>query len=95
MCCLVTSLFFLGPRAAILVWWLLQPLRWQAAFDTYIWPVLGFLLLPWTTLAYVVVAPGGVFGAEWLLIVLAFLVDLASYAGGGYGNRDRVPGYAR
>jgi hypothetical protein len=95
MCCLVTSLFFLGPRAAILVWWLLQPLRWQAAFDTYIWPVLGFLLLPWTTLAYVVVAPGGVFGAEWLLIVLAVLVDLAGYAGGGYGNRDRVPGYAR
>ncbi|HEY7199666.1 MAG TPA: hypothetical protein VIC57_05620 [Candidatus Dormibacteraeota bacterium] len=91
----MTSLFFLGPRAAILVWWLLQPLRWQAAFDTYIWPVLGFLLLPWTTLAYVVVAPGGVFGAEWLLIVLAFLVDLASYAGGGYGNRDRVAGYAR
>jgi len=95
MCCLVTSLLFLGPRAAILVWWLLQPVRWSATFDTYIWPVLGFLLLPWTTLAYVVVAPGGVIGGDWLLLVLAFLIDLASYAGGGYGNRERVTSYAR
>ena len=90
MCCLVTSLFFLGPRAAIVVWWLLQPLRWQATFSTFVWPLLGFLFLPWTTLAYVVVAPGGVAGAEWLLLAIAFVVDLAGYAGGGYGNRGRV-----
>jgi hypothetical protein len=94
MCCLVTSLFFLGPRAAIIVWWLLEPLRWQRTFDTFIWPFLGFLLLPWTTLAYVVVAPGGVIGADWLLLILAVLVDIASYAGGGYGNRGRAARYA-
>ena len=94
MCCLVTSLFVLGPRAAILVWWLLEPQRWQRTFDTFIWPVLGFLLLPWTTLAYVVVAPGGVTGADWLLLGLALLVDLAGYAG-GYGSRGRVPRYSR
>lgn len=95
MCCLVTTLFFLGPRAAIVVWWLLQPLRWQATFDTFVWPLLGFLLLPWTTLAYVVVAPGGVIGPDWLLLALGVLVDLASYAGGGYGNRGRARSYAR
>ena len=77
------------------MWWLLQPVRWQATFDTFIWPALGFLFLPWTTLAYVVVAPGGVFGADWLLLALAVFIDIAGYVGGGYGNRERVSGYAR
>jgi hypothetical protein len=95
MCCLVTSLFFLGPRAAIVVWWLLQPLRWQASFSTWIWPVLGFLFLPWTTLAFVVVAPGGIVGSEWLVVFLGLLFDIAGYVGGGYGNRNRVTNYAQ
>jgi hypothetical protein len=94
MCCLVTSLFFLGPRAAIVVWWLLQPVRWSTSFSTWVWPVLGFLFLPWTTLAFVVVAPSGVHGAEWLVILLGFLLDVASYTG-GYGNRGRVANYAQ
>lgn len=94
MCCLVTTLLFLGPRAGIVIWWLLQPVRWSSAFDTFLWPVLGFLFLPWTTLAYVAVAPGGVVGADWLLLLLALIIDIASYAGGGYGNRSRVQ-YAR
>lgn len=93
MCCLVTALFFLGPRAAILVWWILQPVRWQATFSTFLWPVLGFLFLPWTTLAYVIVAPGGVVGFEWVVLALAFLVDIAAHAG-GYRNRRSVPGYS-
>jgi hypothetical protein len=94
MCCFLTALVFLGPRAAILLWWLAQPARWDATFSNFLVPVLGFLFLPWTTLAYVVVAPGGVVGADWLLLGIGFLVDLANYAGGGYTNRTRVPGYS-
>jgi hypothetical protein len=41
MCCAIVVLFALGPRAAILVWWLFDQLRWAAAFDTFIWPFLG------------------------------------------------------
>ena len=59
MCCVVASLFALGPRAAILIWWLVEPVRWGAAFDTFVWPFIGFLILPWTTLMYVLVYPGG------------------------------------
>jgi hypothetical protein len=93
----LTSLFLLGPRAAILVWWLLQPLRWQAAFHhVLLWPVLGFLFLPWTTLAYVVAAPAGSLNgsAAWALVVIGFVVDLVGYTGGGYGNRGRARGWA-
>lgn len=94
MCCLITTLCLLGPRAAILVWWLLQPVRWQATFETFIWPFLGFLFAPWTTLMYVLVAPGGLVGFDWVWIGLAVVADIAMWSGGAYGNRNRMPGYS-
>jgi len=96
MCCFITSLFLLGPRFATLIWWLIKPLRFSAAFSSFIWPVLGIIFLPWTTLMYLIVwSPvTGVYGLDWLWLVLAVLADLGTYAGGGYGNRDRIPGYA-
>jgi hypothetical protein len=93
MCCFFTTLLLLGPRAAILIWWLINPVRWQATFSSFIWPLLGFIFVPWTTLMYVLVAPGGVIGFDWVWIVLAVVADIGMYAGGGYGNRDRIPGY--
>jgi hypothetical protein len=92
MCCIFTTLLLLGPRAGILVWYLIQPGRWHATFDTWIWPLLGSLFLPWMTLMYVIVAPGGVGGFDWLWLGLALLADIATYSGGGYGNRDRLRG---
>jgi hypothetical protein len=41
---------------------------------------------------YVLVAPGGVAGWDWVWMILAVLIDLGSYGGGGYGNRDRIRG---
>ena len=94
MCCLFTTLLFLGPRAGILVWWLLQPARWNLAFQSFIWPLLGFLFLPWTTLMYVIVFAGGITGFDWIWLGLGLLADIGMYAGGGYGNKDRIPGGA-
>ena len=93
MCCLFTTLFLLGPRAAGVVWWIINPVRWELAFDSFIWPILGILFLPWTTLMYVIVAPLGVVGFDWVWIVLGVIFDIGMYVGGGYGNRDRIPGY--
>jgi hypothetical protein len=55
------------------------------AFDSWIVPVLGFFLLPWTTLAYAVMwsaGTNGVNGFEWFLVVLGFFFDLASHVEG-------------
>jgi hypothetical protein len=90
-----TTLVLLGPRIGILVWWLFDPVRWQLAFNNWLWPLLGFFFLPWTTLMYVGIAPGGVVGFDWIWLGIAFLADLSSYGGGAYGNRDRIPGYAQ
>jgi hypothetical protein len=53
-------------------------------------PFLGFFLLPWTTLAYAVMwsSSNGVRGFEWFIVVLAFLIDLGSLAGGGRRRRE-------
>ena len=93
MCCIFASLVLLGPRIVAGLWWLLRPAFWQTAFSTWIWPLLGLILLPWTTLMYVLVFAGGVTGIEWLFIGMAVFADIASYGGSAYGNRDRIPGY--
>jgi hypothetical protein len=95
MCCVFTILVLLGPRFAGAIWWLVQPARWNLVFQNWLWPLLGIIFLPWTTLMYVIVAPGGINGLwEWLFIGLAVIADIASYTGGGYGNRRRIPGYS-
>jgi hypothetical protein len=95
MCCAFTTLVLLGPRFAGLLWWLVQPARWSAAFNgAWLWPVLGLIFVPWLTLMFVIVAPGGVVGFDWVWLGLALVGDIGSYSGGAYGNRDRL-GYRR
>ncbi len=91
MCCVAASLFALGPRAAIFIWWLLQPVRFAQTFDTALWPALGFLFAPWTTLMYVLVFPGGITGFDVFFLVLAVGMDVFSWFGGAYTNRQRLP----
>jgi hypothetical protein len=94
MCCLLTVLFFLGPRVADIIWWIIQPIRWSTSFGgSFVWPILGIIFLPFTTLMWVLVAPLGMTsmsGFDWVWIALAVFLDLASYSGGGYGNRGML-----
>lgn len=91
MCCFFTTLVLIGPRAAILVWWLVEPARWESAFNSFFVALLGFIFLPWTTLMYVGVAPtGDVVGFDWVWLGLALVLDIAMYSGGAYGNRGRM-----
>ena len=54
MCCGIALLGIIGPRAAILFWWLTDPARWAVTFgNSALIPILGFLFLPWTTIMYV------------------------------------------
>ncbi len=90
--CLFALLALGGPRLAFLGVWLLTP--WvNQAFNTFIWPLLGLVFLPVTTLMYVLVynPVTGVSAWGWGWIILAVFLDLASYGGSGYSNRDRLP----
>lgn len=87
MCCLFGSLVLLGPRFAILVWWIIDQDRWSLAFDNFIVPFVGWLLIPWTTMMYVVVFPGGVTGFDWVILGLGIFADIVSWTSGGYSGR--------
>ena len=54
MCCAVLLAFGLGPRLALVLVWIFDD-RIERAFDSWVWPLLGLLLLPWTTLMYILV----------------------------------------
>jgi hypothetical protein len=92
MCCLVALAAIISPRLVIVLWWLLDTARWAAVFDNLIVPLLGFVFLPWTTLAYVYFAPTGLGGLAPIVIVIAVLIDAGTYGGGAFGNRRRDRG---
>ena len=95
MCCFITALLLFGPRLATIVWYLIEPARFNLAFNTLLIPCLGFIFLPWTLLAYMVVwqPVAGVVGFGWIIVGLGLLADIGTYSGGGYGNRRRL-GYS-
>ena len=83
MGCLLALLALISARLALFFVWIFSDLLSQA-FESWFVPFLGFFLLPWTTLAYAVMWDSGhrVYGFEWFIVILAFLVDLSSYAQG-------------
>jgi len=87
--CLFVVLLFFGPRSAIVLWWIFDPVRFDVTFSSFWLPFVGFLLAPWTTFMYVIVAQGGVNGLDWLWLGLAVVLDLASYSSGGVYGRGR------
>jgi hypothetical protein len=80
-------------RIMLLMYWISRPLLMDAAFGTFIFPCLGFLFLPFTTLMYVwlIQGVGGIQGLDWLWLILAMVLDMASVAGAAAANRDRLP----
>ena len=90
MACLVVLLAFISPRLALFAIFLFSDLL-SRAFDSWFVPLLGFFLLPWTTLAYAVMwtsSSNQVAGFEWFIVILAFLIDLGSWANRGKAQRD-------
>lgn len=101
MCCFTTIFLVLAPRIGIVIWWLQNPqslnlpfaswiLPGGLAFPAWLWMVLGGIFLPWTTLAYLLLFPGGIEGYKWIVLGVALLIDLAGH-GGTYRHRNRIP----
>ncbi|MEZ5073966.1 MAG: hypothetical protein R2691_03925 [Solirubrobacterales bacterium] len=81
MPCLVALFALISPRLALVFVAIFSNLL-SRAFDSWLIPLLGFFLLPWTTLAYACMWDLGsnqVSGFEWFIVILAFLADLSGY----------------
>lgn len=86
MGCLFVVFAGVFPRLALFIVWLMRPRFVDAAFDTWIWPLLGIVFLPFATLMYVLFfATGGALsGWEWFWVVVAGLFDLLHWGLGGF-----------
>jgi hypothetical protein len=80
----------------LLFWTLFDSSRVFGTFDgwmggglSWLWPVVGFFVLPWTTAAYIFVAPNGLSLIDWVILGIALLLDLGTHGGSGraYGSR--------
>ena len=93
--CLILLMLAAGPRFANVVWWLVAPGRWDAAFNNVLLPILGIIVLPWTTLMFVAVAPfGHVESGDWWVLAIGFALDIFSLASSGFGRARSTSPYA-
>jgi hypothetical protein len=91
--CLIAMLAGFAPRVVIILAWLFSD-RWELVWDSWIWPLLGFIFVPYTTIMYVLVwnIATGISGWDWLWIGLGVMLDIMKW-GQIAANRRQVPGY--
>ena len=91
--CLLAMTAAFAPRLVLILMWIFG-WRVNAAFDSWIWPLLGIIFLPYTTIMWVLVwTPGiGVSGWDWLWIALGVMLDVMKWAQ-IQQNRRGIPGY--
>jgi hypothetical protein len=96
MGCLFVVFAAFFPRVFSVLLWIARPQYFDAVFGgAWLWPVLGILFLPFTTLMYLLMwTPAGLTGWDWLWLGIAVLLDLSHWTSSGYTNRHRMPGYA-
>ncbi len=92
MPCLIALLALVFPRLAIILVVIFSDYIGQA-YQTVIWPLLGFFFMPLTTLAYAWAIHsnnGSVSGIYLVVVIITALIDLGILGGGAH---PRVRGY--
>ena len=91
--CLLAFTAAFAPRLVLILAWIFSP-RWDLAFETWIWPLLGIIFLPYTTIMYLLSwSPGiGIVGWDWMWILMGLLLDVWKWSAVAQ-NRKQVPGY--
>jgi hypothetical protein len=82
-----------APRLVLILMWIVGD-RINAAFSSWIWPLLGIIFVPYTTIMYVLVwSPAtGISGWDWIWLAMGVMLDVMKW-GQIANNRRQVPGY--
>jgi hypothetical protein len=82
-CCLLALFGAIWPRVVLALIYIFDPPIPRRAFQTALWPLLGFIFLPTTTLAYelcsVYIAGGMSNVLSIILVIIALLHDLGQF----------------
>jgi hypothetical protein len=91
MPCFVGCLALAMPRFAIVMVVVFSDYIGRA-FQTTLWPLLGFLVMPLTTLAYAwaINSRGSAQGIHLVVVVVAVLIDLGLIGGSASRRRSNV-----
>ena len=88
--CMAAVIAMAMPRLAMVL--ILIFTDWfSRAYDSVLWPVLGFLFMPYTTLAYMAAQlNAGELRGWWMaLFIVAILIDAGHWGGGRHAARRR------
>lgn len=93
MACFVVLIALATPRVALFVVFVFSDFLGRA-YESSIWPLLGFFFMPLTTLAYAAAInwnDGSVSGVYFFMVLVAALIDLGTLGGGRFAKRrERV-----
>ena len=89
--CLTAIAAMIAPR--VVMFFIFMLTDWFGrAYDGFIWPLLGFLFMPYTTLAYMAAMLNNnhsLSGGWMALFIIAIIVDAGHWGGGGSAARSR------
>ena len=90
MPCLLLILFLAFPRIALVLLFLFSNYL-ERAYNGLILPLLGFLFLPLTTLAYAWMTNSRqpIAGINLLILIIAVVIDVGGLGSGEYHRRTR------
>jgi hypothetical protein len=92
--CLLALAAGFAPRVVLILAWIFGK-RWDVVWrGNWFWPLLGIILVPYTTIMYLLVwTPGlGIYGWDWMWIGLGVMMDVLKWAQ-IVNNRRGIPGY--
>jgi hypothetical protein len=81
-------IFLLGPRILLVLIWLFT--NWYSAFDSTLVAFLGWIFLPYTSMAWMFIFfqnAGQLQGGYLVLLILAVLADLGAFGGSHHAHR--------
>jgi hypothetical protein len=89
VCCVLVLLAFFTPRIVLFILWLFTSYL-SRAYETWVWPTLGFFFLPATTLAYAIAQNelGGLSGLGVIVVLIGVAVDIGLLGGGARQRRS-------
>jgi len=90
MPCLLGCIALVAPRLTIVLVVIFSDYIGRA-YETTLWPLLGFFVMPLTTLAYAwaIHSRGSVAGLHLVVVVIAVLMDLGLVGGSATSRRRR------
>lgn len=90
MPCLLLILFAAFPRVALVLLFFFSTYL-QRAYHGLLLPILGFIFLPLTTLAYAWMINSNlpIGGVNLLILIIAVVIDVGGWSSGEYHRRSR------